>query len=256
MAFPDPTDQRPLEGRSVVVCRPVDQATSLIERLETLGAAVVRLPLLEVVPPLDPAPLDRAVRRMAQFDWVCLTSSNGVAAVVAALRHQGLPWPDATALAVVGPATRAAAERAHLEVSFEPTEATARALAEELPLDDGGRISVLAPLAELAGPDLITGLADRGADIEVVTAYRSVMPDHPPETLAAAARADAVLVTSGSTVDRFVAAVGLENVPPFVVAIGPATAAVAAGHGLAVADIAEPHTEDGLIEAVVRSLSS
>jgi len=248
-----------LAGRTVVVCRSAMQAGPLTAALYGLGSHVVRLPLVEIVVPEDGgSALARATERLAEYDWVVLTSANGVRALIGS---QALPdWPPNTRIAVIGSATAAAVRAAGLIVDFQPREATARDLAEALPIrtgsaeaEDGG-VRVLAPLAELAGPEITSILAARGARVDVVTAYRSVTPEHSVEVMASAREADAVLIGSGSTIDRLVDALGVDSLPACLIAIGPATAESVRRHGLEVAAIADPHDDAGLIAAAVRTL--
>ncbi len=245
-----------LSGRTIVVCRPVDQSAALIAELEERGAAVVAFPVIEVVAPLDGGEaLAAAARRRADYDWVTFTSANGALAFGGAVGQEA--WPERPRIAAVGEATAKAVRSAGGRVDFVPTVATAAELASQLPIDptSGDRPSrVLAPLAELAGPDLMMGLADRGAEVEVVTAYRTVTPDHPDHARADVAEADAVVITSPSTIDRLVGLVGPEGVPETIVAIGPVSAEAVRRHELTVAVVAQPHSEAGLIDAVVRTL--
>ncbi len=245
----DSSTRQPLAETTVVVCRPRHQSGSLLQELRQLGAVVVELPLLEVSPPVDrAAALAAAVRGLAGFDWIVVTSANGVGAVEA---HRRGPWPRAVRVAVVGPATAAAANRAGWPVDFEPSEATGERLAAELPVDPLEPCRVLAPLAELAAPALVDHLRSRGADVTRVQAYRMTEPWHAPALLAAASVADVVLLTSPSTAHRFAALVGT-HVPAVV--IGPSTEAAAIDDGFAVLATAEPHTVDGLVAALVNSI--
>jgi uroporphyrinogen-III synthase len=119
------------------------------------------------------------------------------------------------------------------------------------PLDPPGR--VLVAQAEGARPVLVEGLRARGWEVGAVVAYRTVTVEAPSELVTAAGAADAVAFTSGSTVAGFVEAVGLDA-SPAVVAIGPVTADVARSFGLHVAAVADPHTLEGLVAAIVRAL--
>ncbi|MDP9388671.1 MAG: uroporphyrinogen-III synthase, partial [Actinomycetota bacterium] len=88
----------------------------------------------------------------------------------------------------------------------------------------------------------------------VVEAYRTEAVGPSPESLAAAARADAVAFTSASTVDAYVAAAGAAGVPPVVACIGPVTAEAARRAGLRVTTTAPAHTLDGLVAALIEAL--
>ncbi|MBE3069445.1 MAG: uroporphyrinogen-III C-methyltransferase, partial [Planctomycetes bacterium] len=100
-------EQRPLLGRRIVVTRARAQASSLVARLEALGAETIEAPAIRIEPPDDPAPLAEAARAAGDFDWIVFTSTNGVDAFFAALAAAGL---DARRLAgcrvaAIGPAT-------------------------------------------------------------------------------------------------------------------------------------------------------
>ena len=239
----------PLDDRSVVVCRAEEQSASLTRRLRAAGAEVLHLGLLPIEAPADDgASLRASLEHVDDFDWIALTSANAVAAIVAA----STKWPPPVRLAAIGASTAAALEGHGAEADHVPSVSTAATLAAELPLD--GVTRVLAPLAELAGDDLVEGLRARGFDVRRVEAYRlGEPPVLDPATLEAVSRADAVLFTSPSTVDRF-----LQQCPVWpsaVVSIGPSTSARLAGHHRAPTAEAERPGLDGLIDALVNTLN-
>ena len=114
-----------LDGRRLVVTRQKSQAGSLVERLLALGASVVEVPSIEIVPPRDTGALDAALDALDGYDWVVLTSSNAVNAVLSRLTVLGL-YPrlsgDRRRVASVGPATTAALRASFPEdrVALEP----------------------------------------------------------------------------------------------------------------------------------------
>ncbi len=248
-----------LAGLRVVVCRTTDQAVGLLASISELGGTGIALPLLEFAEPTDSgAALDQALAGVDSFDWLVLTSANAVQAV-AGRRPQ---LPESLRVAVVGPATSRAAAEAGWVASFEPSAATAEALASELPLDSSSAGRILAPLAELAADTIERGLQARGAVVERVDAYRMATPEHSAEAIEAALGADVVLLTSPSIANRFAdLAVGAVDPRPNrrlpkAVAIGPSTKAAAVAAGFDVLATADPHTEVGLLDALVRSIGS
>ena len=90
--------ERPLEGIRIVVTRP--EAKSLADQLESLGAEVSLVPLIEIRPAEDHAAAEAALERLDGYDWVVFTSVNAVA--VFAPRLGGLAGPR---VAAVGPVT-------------------------------------------------------------------------------------------------------------------------------------------------------
>ncbi len=246
---------RPLAGCTVVVTRAAEQAGGLVGALTAAGAAVVEVPVIATAPPPDDgAALAAALARLGPPDWVAVTSANGAAAVARA----GLP--PGVRVAAVGPATAAALRAEGIEPALVPATALAEALAVALgpaasgPAASGpaasGTTIVLAQ-AEAARPVLAERLAAAGWRVVPVVAYRTVPVVPAPELRVAAGAADAITFTSGSTVDAYVAAAGPAGVPPVVVAIGPVTADAARARGLSVTAVAEPHTTEGLVAALV-----
>jgi uroporphyrinogen III methyltransferase / synthase len=245
-------ERRPLFGKTVVVTRAREQASELSARLGALGAAVVELPAIRCVP--NPFTLPDLTR----FTWLVFTSANGVDAFFdRGLEPAGL---DARVLAglsiaVIGPGTAAALARRGLRADLVPERFVAESLLDAFPAG-GGR--VLLARAEGARDVLPQGLRAKGYDVDVLAVYRTepVPPD--PEVLERVRNGgvDAITFTSSSTVDNFCDAVGPMSggSQPRVISIGPVTSASARARGLNVDAEAEPHTIDGLVEALVHVL--
>ncbi len=226
--------------------------------------------MIEVEAPADKGnALLAAAANLDLYHWVVLTSANGVRAMARALERVGdsaesTSWPAHVALAVVGPATEAAAAAQGWPVSFVPSKATAADLVEQFPAPDtnlvGGPPRVLAALAELAAPTVAKGLRTRGYQVDQVVAYRTSAPAGGGDRAEDArlrddvASADAIAFTSPSTVERFVARFGHTAVPPIVVCIGPRTATRARALAIDVTMLAEPYTEAGLLDALIELL--
>lgn len=241
-------ERRPLFGRSVVVTRARDQAPELADRLARAGAEVVVAPTIEITDPGDGGDaLRAAVGAVAGADWVVLTSPNGARRLCAELRD-GRDLAGVS-LAAIGPGTAAALAEHHLVADLVPPRYVAESLLEAFPDPPPGGGRVLLVRAEVARDVLPEGLRARGWSVEVVPAYRTVPVVPPADDRERMLGADAVVFTSSSTVDNWVAAVGPEA-PPVVAAIGPVTAATARGHGLEVAVEAREHTIEGVVEAL------
>jgi uroporphyrinogen-III synthase len=241
-----------LSGRSIVVTRAVEQASRLVATLAHRGALVVEVPTIVVMDPPDGGvALRDAVAHLDRYDWVVLTSTNGVARFLAAAAAADSAC-DAVPVAVVGPGTADALRAAGVEPALLPERFVAEALLDVFP---PGRGRVLLPQASVARPVLADGLRAAGWDVDAVVGYRTVPAQPGPAVLERAAAADAITFTSGSTVTGYVAAAGADAVPPVVVCIGPVTAAAATEAGLHVTAVAAEHTIDGLVTAVVAALS-
>lgn len=254
-------ERRPLSGRSVVVTRARDQAPVLSARLRELGARVLELPAIAVADPADGgAGLDAAAAGITagRYDWAIFTSVNAVPRLCGRL-PDARAWAG-TRLAAIGAATADALAGYRLVADVVPGEYVAEALLEALlaapPPAHPGPVRALLPRAAVARPVLPAGLHAAGWEVDVVEAYRTVIPGAAAEVLAAAAAADAICFTSSSTVTNYVALAGRDRVPPVVACIGPVTAGTAGDAGLEVTVVAAEHTIPGLVQALVAALSA
>src|SRR5450432_479894 len=249
-------ERLPLFGRRIVVTRARGQAGALSSRLLALGAEVMELATIEIVPASDYGPLDRAIADLASYDWLIFTSANGVRFFMDRLDGSAADLRGLRAkICAIGPATRAAVEALHLKVDLMGKEYVAEGMLAAFAEHELAGRRVLLPRAAVAR-DLVPGeLRRRGAQVDVVEAYRTVVPE------GAAARArevlgaspDCVTFTSSSTVQNFVAVTGgvspLAGIP--VVSIGPITTRTARGLGIEVTAEAKVFTVEGLVEAVL-----
>jgi hydroxymethylbilane synthase len=244
----DVQGDRPLRGRRVVLTRPRGQAHALAEALGRLGAVVFEVPLVAVEPLADTGRLDAALDALGEYDWIVLTSANGVTAVRARLATGTL---GEIAVAAVGPATAGAVRELGTEPAFVPERFAADEIAGGLEPLQGKR--VLLPQADIASPSLADELRNRGATVDVIAVYRTVAVDPSVARVRQLQDGvDAIVVASGSAV-RSLAASALLDVArqALLVCIGPKTADVAREVGLSVGLVADEATADGIIQALV-----
>jgi uroporphyrinogen-III synthase len=140
-------------------------------------------------------------------------------------------------------------------VTLEPdSELRAEGLLRAFEAEPLAGCRVLLPASELARDVLASGLRARGAEVEVITAYRTLPAPGLPDRLAAALDGGVDLVTfaSPSAVHAFVAAEGGRRRRPWPPAavIGPVTEQAAREAGFEVAAVAAPSTASGLVSAV------
>jgi uroporphyrinogen III methyltransferase / synthase len=256
-------DRRPLHGRSVLVPRTRHQASELSERLRALGAEPVEAPTIAIEPTREPEALRSALAaaRDGAYDWLALTSVNGVDAVFAALDELGL---DARALArvqvaAVGSGTADALAGRGIRCDLVPERFTTRGLADAL-LGTGGPARILLPRADIATPALTAALDEAGWATTEVEAYRTVQAEALPEGVAERilrGDVDVLAFASSSTVRNFVELLDAP-VPPDVrvASIGPVTTQTCRDVGLRVDAEGDPHDLDGLVDAVVAAASN
>jgi uroporphyrinogen III methyltransferase/synthase len=239
-------EARTLAGIRVAVTRARAQASELAARLRALGAAVLEVPAIRIVPSAGPTPqLDR-------YDLVCLTSPNGVRLLFDRLRQDGL---DGRALAgarvaAIGPGTAAALEAHGITADIVPERFVAEGLVEAL-ADLRVRRALIARAAR-ARDVLPDALRQRGAQVDVLPLYETVAEPLGDSELRVLERADYVTFTSSSTVEFFLSS-ARERLGPRtrLLSIGPVTSAALRERGL------EPHVEasrhdiEGVVEALV-----
>jgi uroporphyrinogen III methyltransferase/synthase len=256
-----PSKATPLEGKRFLVTRALEQASELSEALRRRGAEVFEAPAIRIEPPSDWAPVDGAIQNLRSYDWIVFTSVNGAAQFLDRLHTVGgdLRELSQSKIAAIGPATRAALVKRGILVDVQPE----RFVAEEVfaALRRFGNlqgIHILLPRADIAREALPELLRGEGAEVTVVTAYRTS-----PATeeigrgldLVTEGRIDVVTFTSGSTVRSFFSAVKESEAlrGKFSPAsIGPITSQALRDVGFEPVVEASEYTTKGLVKAIVR----
>jgi len=211
----------------------------LDRRLSALGAHVVQVPMITVVD-LDVDTVD------GPLDWVVVTSRHGASRIGDLVGEpNGRP-----ALAAVGTASaRVLAEAMGRDVDLVPDPQTGDALADALVERVAPGARVLIALGDLAARTVVDALTAVGAEVEERVVYSTRRRRPGAEQLTAASGADAVLLASGSAATAWAEAGPIDA--GAVIAIGPTTAEAARTAGLTVTAVAEEHSIEGLVAAVV-----
>ncbi len=253
-------NSRALAGRRVLVTRAAHQTSKLSDGLRAAGAEPVEVPVLEICPPGNFEPLDRALRQLDGYDWLILTSANTVRALVERSAALGLAFESGGSLkvAAVGAATAAEASNAGFRVDVTPDKYVAESLIESLADRATGKRILLAR-AEVARDVIPDALRAVDAQVDIVDAYQNRMPETAPEQLkqALAIGIDAATFTSSSSVAHLAdAALAAGLSFPFAgvaaVSIGPITSKSLHEAGWEPAIEASPYDIAGLIQAVVQ----
>jgi uroporphyrinogen-III synthase len=257
---------RPLEGIRILVGRARGQASALSAQLQALGADVIEIPFIEIRPPSSYQPLDAALKQISEYDWLILTSVNGVDALAARIKRWKIA-PGQLAhlkIATIGPSTRSATEKIGLEVSIVPPKYVAESVVESLRGKVEGQ-RVLLVRAAVARDVIPLKLREMGATVDVVEAYNTAVPESSRKKLRSVMedpkrRPQIVTFTSSSTVRNFVALLGGRGRPPHttnlldgvrLASIGPITSATLREFGLPVHMEAEEYTIAGLTRAIL-----
>ncbi len=263
----------PLTGCRVLVSRAKKQAGVLSSALRDLGCEVIEIPFIEIRKPRSYQPLDTALLKLATYDWLILTSVNGVEALFERIQKKKLDTSALTKLkiAAIGPATRKAIEESGLPVTVTPKEYVAESVVSALRRRVKGK-RVLLVRAKVARDVIPRELRKAGAEVDVVEAYETITPKLSEKRLRAVLasktrRPHAITFTSSSTVKNFVGLLGLQRARAALkksrahhgvhsASIGPVTSATLREFGLPVDIEAREYTIPGLVAAIVRQSNS
>lgn len=255
----------PLAGKRIVVTRAHKQAEGLSSLLRGYGAEVIEAPVIEIRPPDSFDALDEALKNILQYDWLILTSVNGVEALFSRLEPLGLSIDSLQHLkiAAIGPATEERIQDHGLVVDLVPPRYVAEEVVHMLRKQVRGE-RVLLVRAKIARDVIPEELRHAGAQVDVVEAYQTVIPEGAKERLLevfADGAPDAITFTSSSTVKNFLSIVLGTEIPAKLAktkfaSIGPVTSETLREYALPVHVEADEFTMDGLAQALVRELGA
>jgi uroporphyrinogen-III synthase len=261
--------RKPLAGTRVLVGRAKHQAGALSKELRKLGANVLEIPFIEIRKPRSYKPLDTALKNLVHYDWLILTSVNGVEAMWKRIGRLKMSRKNLAQLkiAAIGPATRKAIEKRRVRVDVVPEEYVAESVVRSLRRRVKGK-RILLVRAKVARDVIPNELRKAGAAVDVVEAYETVVPSSSRTRLQTVLRdprqrPNVVTFTSSSTAKNFVQLLGtglrkrgrpaaLKNA--IFASIGPVTSSTLRELGLGVDVEAKQFTIPGLVEAIVKSI--
>lgn len=257
----------PLAGERILIGRAKHQASALSERVQALGALVLEIPFIEIRKPRSFRPLDEALVNIRNYDWLILTSVNGVEAVWERIEKLRLPAARLKHLkiAAIGPATKKAIEAEGLTVHVVPKQYVAESVVMSLRKRVAGK-RVLLARARVARDVIPRELRRAGAIVDVVEAYETVVPKASRDRLRKALRDPKLrptiaTFTSSSMARNFVALVGASATKAAVrmglrlASIGSITSATLRELDLPVHVEAKQFTIPGLLKAVKHLVS-
>lgn len=253
----------PLAGKRIVVTRAPEQAGELIRALEALGAEMLMLPTVSFAPAEDPAELDAAFARIADFDWILFTSQNAVRFFcgrwIATGRKRSALGCVEGRVAAVGSATARVLAEVGMRVDYLAQTQTGESLAAELRDSVRGR-QVLLPRSNRVDDRLPSAMRAAGATVHEVTAYRTLRPETlDPEIQASLRRAEIAAIVFASpsafhNLTAFVPSAELAALSTRVqfAAIGSTTARALREAGARVAIESNDSSSAGLADAIAK----
>lgn len=269
---PSAQKNAPLRGVRVLVGRARHQAGALSAKLREQGAQVIEIPFIEIRPPRSFRPLDVALQNLSTYDWLILTSVNGVEAMWDRLKKLRLTAEGKRLrVAAIGPATKKAIAERGLKVDVVPKEYIAESVVRSLKRRVQGK-RILLVRAKVARDVIPLELRKAGASVDVIEAYETVVPQSSRSELRRlfrnpGLRPHVVTFTSSSTVRNFVEllrspsrtkqrALAIRTLLDGVkmASIGPVTSATLRDRGLLVDIRAREYTIPGLVKAIAAAL--
>jgi uroporphyrinogen III methyltransferase / synthase len=251
-----------LSGQRILITRARHQAAELGDPLRALGAEIIELPTIAIAHPDDWTALDRTMREASGYDWIIFTSANAVRkfAERAAAISADLSGIANVKIAAIGSATAAELEKSGLHADKVPEEFRAEGVVEAFATENLAGKRILIPRAKVARDVLPIELRKRGAQVDVVEAYRTVIP---PESAAllkeifTRKKPNVITFTSSSTVENFLTLLGQENSGEYLrgvklASIGPITSETLRRHGLRVDIEATEYTIPALVRAIAQ----
>lgn len=251
---------KPLYGKNIIVTRPTNQATSLINKIEDLGGNVIGLPTIKIVPLEDYELVDRQFLDLANYNWIIFTSENGVRLFFERLRIKGIDIRilKDIKIATIGDTTKKELNKLGLNVDFVPKEFTNNALLEGILNVINEEEKVLLPRGNMSSSNLVTSLINHNIECNEMIIYNTVCSDIQKEDLVNELnklKIDFITFTSSSTVKNFVSILEKQNINSIfntkAVCIGPVTASVAKELGFTNVSSAYIYNEDGLIDKLL-----
>lgn len=246
-----------LAGLGVLVTRPQAQAEPLAAQIEAAGGRALRFPVIEILPPLDAAPLAQASERLHEFDFAIFISPNAVTTALNAITARRA-WPPTTQIGCVGKGSAKALRQFGLTAQLVPH---ARFDAEAL--------AALPALAQVAGKKIVIfrgdggrevlshALTARGAAVTHVECYRRARPQADTSALLrlwARGEVDIVTVTSGQGLRNLYDLLGgagqrwLVKTP--IVVVSERIAALCRELGFTHTPIVAPASDEGIVSAL------
>jgi len=254
-------EKRPLFGQRIVVTRTREQASQLSRQLLELGAEVLEIPTIKIVPPDDPQDLIDAILGLNAYDWLIFTSPNGAATFFDYFfkTFDDLRDIGGARIAAIGPATAAKLKELHLKVDLMPEEYLAKKIVSAFQgFESIENLRMCLLRAQVANPELPRALEEKGAIVDDIACYKTV-PETEDRTCAAARMlevgADWITFTSSSTVENFHARFNLPKLlqqfpGTRLASIGPETSKALVALGLKAEVEAREHTIGGLVAAL------
>jgi uroporphyrinogen III methyltransferase/synthase len=254
-------ENKPLFGKKILITRSREQSKRMAEKISEQGGEPILFPTISILPPSDFGPLDRAISQIHTFQWIIFTSVNGVDRFLQRFFELKNDIRDmaGSRIGAIGPMTAGAIRQHGLKVDLLAKEFVAEGVLDLLEEVDVKGKRFLIPRAESARDVLPREISRMGGDVEVVSAYRTGLPDgadiEDMRAMLNSKQLDAITFTSSSTVTHLAEMLDSTDLPFMLegivlASIGPITSRTLREKGLSVHVEALEYTVDGLVQAL------
>jgi uroporphyrinogen III methyltransferase/synthase len=256
----------PLKGKTIVITRTIEQSQESAVALTNLGANVIIVPTLEIVPPSDWSKFDSVVAHPEKIDFIIFTSVHSVQMFAKRIQEVGaLINYNQTKVVAVGNKTSAYCHKNNISVNIVPDRFSSEGVIEALSKYNLKNKVVFIPRSAIGREELPLGLKDLGAIIKSVPVYNVAIPsgDNVKTSLQQlnSSDIDLFIFTSPSTFENFLQIANLKN--PFqyfsrfdVAAIGPTTKEAIESRKVKVKILPDEFTINGLTKKIVEYYSN
>ena len=258
-------EKKPLFGQRVLVTR---EHTVGFEPLEELGAEIIEFHTIEIVPPDDWTELDRAIEKIDSYNWLILTSVNGVKFFFRRLMDRDRDIRDLKGVKIcaVGSKTASAIKKYGIKVDLVPKKYNAEGLIEAFIGKHGNGpfkgVKILLPRAETARETFPGKVRELGGEIDVFTSYKTVKPEVHGKRLKRFLKQGKISIatfTSAATFNNYMEIMGKDAIDLLkdvtITVIGPVTAKAVEKAGLKVSIMPEEATVDAMVKEIINRVS-
>ncbi|MGE7759027.1 uroporphyrinogen-III synthase [Peribacillus sp. NPDC097895] len=251
---------QPLKDYQVLITRGKGQADGLKDSIEKNGGTPLLVPLLEFTLPDHVEDVQQRLDELNTYDWIILTSQNGVEFFFNLLGKKPVRLPK---IAVIGSKTEVALKRHGYKADFVPTQFVAEGFVSEfIPLLESGTRVLLAK-GNLARAVIAETINEAGASCDEVIIYHTVLPGSSEKQLVQLItnhEIDIITFTSSSTVNHFLQIMERHELGTYIdriiiACIGPIAAKTAAKHGLSVDVCPAVYTTEAMVADIIRFIS-
>ncbi len=259
-------EKKPLFGQRILITR---EHSADFEQLEEMGAEIIEFHTIRIVPPDNWTEMDNAIKNIESYNWLVLTSANGVKFFFQRLFEKDRDIRDLKGIKIcaVGAKTAEAINRYGIKVDLVPGEFNAEGLIEAFCKQYAGvlhatplqGVKFLLPRAETAREIFPQKVRELGGQIDVVTAYRAVKPEIHGKRIKRFLKEGRITIatfTSAATFNNFLEIAGedadslLKDVA--IAVIGPVTARAIEKAGLKVSIMPEEATIEAMVREIVQ----